>query len=132
MKAYLLIAAAVVIQPAASLAQTSPAGAGFQQAQSLGAGVGVGMLWPTAMGGRWMAGKPYSATAITHTVQLLADGSQIERTQSEALYRDDQGRTRSELFLPKGLLGLALRDSRARPEGKTETSPIALEEGADS
>jgi outer membrane lipoprotein-sorting protein len=96
MKAYLLIAAAVVIQPAASLAQTSPAGAGFQQAQSLGAGVGVGMLWPTAMGGRWMAGKPYSATAITHTVQLLADGSQIERTQSEALYRDDQGRTRSE------------------------------------
>jgi urea transport system permease protein len=36
------------------------------------------------------------------------------------------------LFLPKGLLGLALRDSRARPEAKTETSPIALEEGADS
>ena len=41
-------------------------------------------------------GKPYSATAVTHTVQVLADGSQIERTQSEVLYRDEQGRTRSE------------------------------------
>jgi urea transport system permease protein len=35
------------------------------------------------------------------------------------------------LFLPKGLLGLALRDSRARPESKPETSPIAIEEGVE-
>jgi hypothetical protein len=33
---------------------------------------------------------------VTHTVQVLGDGSQIERTQSQALYRDEQGRTRSE------------------------------------
>jgi hypothetical protein len=41
-------------------------------------------------------GKPYSATAVTHTIQVLADGSQIERTQSQAIYRDEQGRTRIE------------------------------------
>ena len=35
------------------------------------------------------------------------------------------------LFLPKGILGLALRNSRARPGPKTETSPIALEEGVE-
>jgi hypothetical protein len=92
MKTYLLIAAAVVIQPAASLAQTSPAGAGFQQWEAVGTGGGVMM----AAAGRWMTGKPYSATAVTHTAQTLADGSQIERTQREVLYRDDQGRTRSE------------------------------------
>jgi hypothetical protein len=100
MKTYLLIAAAVVIQPAVSVAQTSPAGAGFQQAQALGSSDGV----VAAVGGRGgrggrgglTIGKPYSATAVTHTVQVLADGSQIERTQSQMLYRDEQGRTRTE------------------------------------
>jgi hypothetical protein len=98
MKTYLLIAAAVVIQPAASLAQTTPAGAGFQQAQAVGYSDGV----VAAVGGRGgrgglTIGRPYSATAVTHTVQTLADGSQIETTRSQALYRDDQGRTRTEL-----------------------------------
>jgi hypothetical protein len=99
MKTYLLIAAAVVIQPAASLAQTAPAGAGFQQVETLGSGGGVIMLPAGGRGGRGgqlTIGKPYSATAVTHTVQVLGDGSQIERTQSEALYRDEQGRTRNE------------------------------------
>ena len=35
------------------------------------------------------------------------------------------------LFLPKGLLGLALRDPRARPAPKPEISPIAIEEGVE-
>ena len=96
MKMYLLIAAAVVIQPRASLAQTSPAGAGFQQWELMGNGVRGIPVWPLAMAGRWMSGKPYSATAVTRTVQVLADGSQIERAQSETLYRDEHGRTRSE------------------------------------
>lgn len=98
MKTYLLIAAAVVIQPAVSVAQTSPAGAGFQQAQALGSSDGV----VAAVGGRGgrgglTIGKPYSATAVTHTVQMLADGSQIETTRSQVLYRDDEGRTRTEV-----------------------------------
>jgi hypothetical protein len=100
MKTYLLIATAVLIQPAVSVAQTSPAGAGFQQAQALGYSDGV----VAAVGGRGgrggrgglMIGRPYSATALTHTVQVLADGSQIENTRSQVLYRDDQGRTRTE------------------------------------
>lgn len=101
MKTYLLIAATVVIQPVASLAQTSLAPAladtGFQQAQSLGTGAGVAVQGaPARMAYRWIAGKPYSATAVTHTAQLLADGSQIERTQSQVLYRDEQGRERTE------------------------------------
>jgi hypothetical protein len=98
MKTYLLIAAAVAIQPAVSVAQTSPAGAGFQQAQALGSSDGV----VAAVGGRGgrgglTIGKPYSATAVTHTVQMLADGSQIETTRSQVLYRDDEGRTRTEV-----------------------------------
>jgi hypothetical protein len=98
MKTYLLIAAAVVTQPAASLAQTAPAGAGFQQVQTLGSAGDVIVFTAGGRGGRGglIAGKPYSATAVTHTVQVLADGSQIERTESQVLYRDEQGRTRNE------------------------------------
>src|ERR1700723_1486045 len=99
MKTYLLIAAAAIIQPAASLAQTTAAGAGFQQVDTvLGSGGGGITVQSGGRGGRgqWMSGKPYSATAVTHTVQMLADGSQIERTQSEVFYRDEQGRTRTE------------------------------------
>src|SRR5580658_8345695 len=98
MKTCLLIFAAVIIQPAKSVAQTSPVGAGFQPAQALGSSDGV----VVAVGGRGgrggvATGKPYSATAVTHTVQVLADGSQIETTRSQVLYRDDQGRTRTEI-----------------------------------
>jgi hypothetical protein len=97
MKTYLLIAAAVVIQPAASLAQTSPAGSGFQQVDTMVSGGGVvADVVKGGRGGGQMPGKPYSAIAVTHTVQVLADGSQIERTQSQALFRDEQGRTRTE------------------------------------
>jgi hypothetical protein len=98
MKTYLLIAAAVVIQPAVSVAHTSPAGAGFQQAQVLGSSDGI-VVATGGRGGRGgvTIGRPYSATAVTHTVQMLADGSHIETTRSQVLYRDDQGRTRTEL-----------------------------------
>jgi hypothetical protein len=93
MKTYLLIAAALVSQSAALWAQVAPQAASFQQAQSLGVGVGVPIA-PTAS--RWITGKPYSATAVTHTAQILADGSQIDRTTSQVLYRDEQGRERIE------------------------------------
>src|ERR1700731_1928822 len=97
MKTYLLIAAAIIFHPAVLVAQVAPAGAGFQQAQSLGYGDGVIIMDGGGGRGRPVIGKPYSATAVTHTVQLLADGSQIERTQTRVLYRDDQGRMRTEV-----------------------------------
>jgi cytochrome c556 len=44
-------------------------------------------------------GAPYSATATTETVQTLNDGNQIIRRNETKLYRDSQGRTRSEQSL---------------------------------
>ncbi len=90
MKTYLLVAAAVIAQPALSVAQ-GVAPAGFQQAQYFEPNIGAGIQWPVAMAGRWMAGKPYSAVAVTHTVQTLANGPQIEQAHSQA---DLSGRTR--------------------------------------
>ena len=41
-------------------------------------------------------GSPYSAVAVTENVQTLADGNRIVQKHSEKMYRDGQGRERSE------------------------------------
>lgn len=43
-----------------------------------------------------VTGKPFSATETRRTVQVLANGAKIENSNSNLLYRDDQGRTRVE------------------------------------
>jgi hypothetical protein len=43
-----------------------------------------------------VTGKPFSATETRHTLQMLANGAKIETSDSDQLYRDDQGRTRVE------------------------------------
>jgi len=42
---------------------------------------------------------PYSATALTETVQTLSDGNDITRRIEARVYRDSQGRTRREQVL---------------------------------
>ncbi len=41
-------------------------------------------------------GAPYSATAITETVQTLADGARITHKKADTVYRDSEGRVRRE------------------------------------
>ncbi|MBI1352988.1 MAG: hypothetical protein GC160_01495 [Acidobacteria bacterium] len=41
-------------------------------------------------------GAPYSAEAVTETVQTLADGNRIRHENRTSIYRDGQGRTRRE------------------------------------
>lgn len=42
---------------------------------------------------------PYSAEAVTETVQMLADGNRITRKNTVTQYRDGEGRTRTEFVL---------------------------------
>ncbi len=44
-------------------------------------------------------GKPFSATEVRRSVQTLGNGTKIEHSDSNLLYRDDQGRTRVEQTL---------------------------------
>jgi hypothetical protein len=48
------------------------------------------------VGGKTVTGRPLSATEERHTLQILGDGTRIEKTDTDKFYRDDQGRTRSE------------------------------------
>jgi hypothetical protein len=45
---------------------------------------------------RIVPGAPYSADAVTETVQVLADGNRIVRKTLVRIYRDNEGRTRRE------------------------------------
>jgi hypothetical protein len=57
------------------------------------------VLAPKIAIGKVVKGAPYSATAITEHVQTLSDGNQIIRKNESKLYRDSEGRTRTEQTL---------------------------------
>ena len=50
-------------------------------------------------GGKMVQGKPYSAEAVTETIQTLSDGNRIVNKTTSTLYRDSEGRTRREQTL---------------------------------
>ncbi|HST52386.1 MAG TPA: hypothetical protein VLJ61_10295 [Pyrinomonadaceae bacterium] len=49
--------------------------------------------------GKVVKGAPYSAQAVTETVQTLADGNRIVRKTTAQIYRDSEGRTRRDQTL---------------------------------
>jgi hypothetical protein len=49
--------------------------------------------------GKTVKNAPYSADAVTETVQVLSDGNRIVRRTNSTVYRDSEGRTRSEQTL---------------------------------
>src|SRR5882724_2483553 len=51
--------------------------------------------------GEVVTASPYTATAVTETIQMLADGNRIVNKNSAFVPRDSQGRTRREETLPK-------------------------------
>lgn len=46
--------------------------------------------------GKRVTGAPYSAQAVTESLQTLSDGNRIVRKSTATLYRDSEGRTRRE------------------------------------
>jgi hypothetical protein len=52
-----------------------------------------------SVGGKVVKGAPYSAEAVTETVQALSDGNRITRKNTASVYRDSEGRTRREMTL---------------------------------
>ena len=55
-----------------------------------------------SFGGKTVKGAPYSAEAVTESIQTLADGNRIVNRITSSVYRDGEGRTRREQSL-KGL-----------------------------
>ena len=62
-----------------------------------------------SFGGKTVKGAPYSAEAVTESIQTLSDGNRIVNRITSAIYRDSEGRTRREQTL-KGLGGVGAGD----------------------
>jgi len=99
-------AASLAIAAAAS-GQTVQTGGGiaYQQAFSIGPGTPGPVIVSSAMLGpelnpQTVTGSPFSAARETHSLQVLGDGTRIERTETSQYYRDSQGRTRIETGAP--------------------------------
>jgi hypothetical protein len=68
-----------------------------------------------AVEARTTTGAPYSAEAVTETVQTLADGNRINRKTTTRVYRDSEGRTRREEMDDSGeVVSLSIVDPPGR------------------
>ena len=56
----------------------------------------------TAVESRITTGAPYSAEAVTESLQVLSDGNRIARKTTTRVYRDSEGRTRREQLTSTG------------------------------
>jgi hypothetical protein len=103
--------AGLVVAPGLLFAQTTQTtGMVYQQAGVIGIQSGVPGAMPVMqplpdvlfgkMNPDTIAGSPFSATDESHSLQVLGDGTRIERTESNRIYRDSQGRTRMERGSP--------------------------------
>lgn len=61
-----------------------------------------GLAFATPVDGRPVKGKPFSAMAITESIQVLQDGNRIIQTMKTRQYRDAEGRTRQENLATEG------------------------------
>lgn len=99
----------VVVEDRNQVYVTSGAFAGGGAGGMVTAGSGMEMKWfaeNLASDQKVVTGAPYSASAVTETVQTLADGNHIRHTTTSSIARDSQGRTRREQSM-SGLASLA-------------------------
>ncbi len=54
------------------------------------------VVFGDTLGSQIVTGKPFSATEERHSIQVLGDGTHIENSETNRLFRDEQGRTRIE------------------------------------
>src|ERR1700674_2267795 len=75
--------------------EPAPFGRGGAKAKGVAGPYGTAVAG-TPVTGTPVTGAPYSAVAITETTQTLGDGNRIVHSQSQKIYRDGQGRERTE------------------------------------
>jgi hypothetical protein len=104
------LAAGLAMAPGAFGQTAQSAGIVYQQAGVIGvqaAGPGAatirlsgGLPGPELLNPEPVTGSPFSAARESHSLQVLGDGTRIERTEASQFYRDSQGRTRVETGTP--------------------------------
>lgn len=75
------------------------------------------------LNGKTVTGAPFTASFSTQTKQVLADGNQIQRSNSGTFSRDSQGRTRREMTLPG--IGIMASGNQVSPHVVMINDPVA-------
>lgn len=83
------------------------------------AGSAVQLVSGEAMGGEPVTGSPYSAEAVTESIQTLAGGGHIGHKSTSMIYRDSDGRERRETSLP------VLGPNQTAPPAVLISDPVA-------
>ena len=73
------------------------------------------------IGGKTVAGAPYSAQIVTDSVQTLADGNRIVQHGTGSVARDSQGRERRQMPLPS----LGANGAGSPPQNVIISDPVA-------
>ena len=89
----------VILVAAAAVQAQDPVGGILAQTKIITGG-NVGFISEQLVTGTPVKGAPYSAQAVTETIQTLADGNRITQKSTAMVYRDALGRERREETLP--------------------------------
>jgi hypothetical protein len=89
-----IIITAIGLQAFVANAQISVSGANGQVFQFNTVTNSLGVF--ESVSGKAVTGRPLAATEERHSLQVLGDGTRIEKTDTDKFYRDDMGRTRTE------------------------------------
>ncbi len=90
-----LTLAAMLISGASLHAQTPPKDVAFQYFVTEDKVVGPMTIRVDGIG-RPVTGKPFSGTEVRHTLQVLGDGTRIDKEETNRYFRDNEGRSRVE------------------------------------
>jgi hypothetical protein len=83
----------------------------------------ISMATEMSFSGKLVKGAPYTAQAVTESVQTLTDGNRIVRKNTAQLYRDAEGRTRREQAV--GHIGLYALPAGETPQTVFINDPVA-------
>ena len=125
-----IIITAIGIQALIAHAQTTISAANGQVFQFNTVTDGRGVF--ESVSGKTVTGRPLSAVEERHSLQILGDGTRIERTDTNKFYRDDQGRTRTERPDGTVLINDPVQGMTAEinPNGNTVRRRSAMSKGA--
>ncbi len=117
------IAGGLTLGSTALLAQVTGGAVGGQNFQQADTMVRAAPAQPVlrAVGAAPIAGSPFSATEERHTTQTLGDGTVLETSESSAIYRDSEGRTRTERTI-QGKTIITISDPVAHTSARLDTS----------
>ena len=96
------VASAALMLPTLTFAQWVPATAS-QDKVTIEQRAGLGAKLVASVETRITPGRPYSAEAVTESLQVLGDGNRISRRTATRVFRDNEGRTRREQPGPAGV-----------------------------